>query len=111
MNDDFPHDSRVEFDEDELMRLLRANPMRHLEKMDANITLKERTTFDGASNNRERELSIKDEIQIISSHAPFAHKLSSFDMRRFGYLHCSTVRSNQLQTLPRTGHSDGQGAD
>ena len=42
MNDDFPHDSRVEFDEDELMRLLRANPMRHLEKMDANITLKER---------------------------------------------------------------------
>ena len=45
MNDEFPHDSRVEFDEDELMRLLRANPMKHLEKMDANITLKEREDF------------------------------------------------------------------
>ena len=32
-------------------------------------------------------------------------------MRGVGHLFCYTVRSNQLQTLPRTGHPDGQGAD
>ncbi len=40
MNDEFPHDSRVEFDEAEVLRLLRANPMSRLERMDAALTVK-----------------------------------------------------------------------
>jgi hypothetical protein len=40
MNDEFPHDSRVEFDEAEMMRLLRANPMSRLERLDASLTVK-----------------------------------------------------------------------
>ena len=57
MNDEFPHDSRVEFDEDEVVRLLRANPMQRLEKMDANVTLKGGAlTFD---HLQEKEFSCK----------------------------------------------------